>query len=461
MPIRIDKMTCVWCSNGDATIVELTDQGGSNVQIQAMEEGLTGQMPPKAPLEAEAPESEAVVPSEGGKVPGAWSPVVPVAEPLVPVVITPKPSQTEVEMVERPQVPVQGPTSIVPEPSPAPTPAPVHTPAPAGPPPKPPPGGFFKRQWNRFEQQREPVILLPLWLYRRPAQASCSFVCTAIFIIIGALMVGAASSITEVVVPYTHTNSAMFFDVPADISGNVLVWYELPKVYMNQKRFIESKDTKVYPTLMSKVICDSASTLDDARWRREGDPAFLSMLNSTGEGSFLPCGLVALSMFTDEFEFFKYGSGTWQRVAVDETNLAITLDSTALERKIIPATGGGSGGNYTIGGAVTWLRGGSFFEHFKVWYRSPASPHVRNLWATIKGGMTAGKYRVVFTQNSPIWTQDWGVPEKRVILSSSHTLGSSGAVRFVGAVSLAIGCMEALTMAAIMVFSLSKPQPKV
>merc|ERR1712241_310078 len=84
------------------------------------------------------------------------------------------------------------------------------------------------------------------------------------------------------------------------------------------------------------------------------------------------------------------------------------------------------------------------FEHFKVWYRPHPSPRVRNLWGRIKGPLTTGNYKVQFTSNSAIFTQQWGLKEKRIVFAGEHMLGSKGACQVIGTVAAILGLMELL-----------------
>merc|ERR1711939_631894 len=78
----------------------------------------------------------------------------------------------------------------------------------------------------------------------------------------------------------------------------------------------------------------------------------------------------------------------------------------------------------------TWLTD-ALMEDFKVWNRQPCSPRVRNLWATIPGGLTSGKYELRISHNSPIWEKQWQVTTKKFILSELGSFGNPGAAEFV------------------------------
>merc|ERR1719253_2206267 len=83
---------------------------------------------------------------------------------------------------------------------------------------------------------------------------------------------------------------------------------------------------------------------------------------------------------------------------------------------------------YTLGEdeLKVWIADKDFWNHYIVWMSSSATTRTTHLWATIKGGLKKGTYRLNFTQNSAIWTEKWGV-KKQVILSTANILGSKGA----------------------------------
>jgi len=147
-------------------------------------------------------------------------------------------------------------------------------------------------------------------------------------------------------------------------------------------------------------------------------------------------------MFTDTYEL-RTASG--QEVEFDESDIAIKDDQDIYEQAV-DDSGDGSNQPFTIDGKRSWIEKGNFYEHFKVWMRSPCAPRARHLWARIRGGLDAGTYTLTFTQNSAIWTStsDWRVDTKRVIFSTSKTFGSKGAHVFLGVVSIIIAVVEAL-----------------
>mmetsp|Transcript_101335 Transcript_101335/g.182905 ORF Transcript_101335/g.182905 Transcript_101335/m.182905 type:complete len:396 (-) Transcript_101335:96-1283(-) len=303
--------------------------------------------------------------------------------------------------------------------------------------------GFVKRIAHEMSQQPEAWFRIPLWFYRVGSQGLCASILAAGFLALGGGMISQSWSVYEVKVAYGKDDVEKTFTLEQDIEGEVFVSYELSEVSMNRRDFVESKDKRtLVQGLGGATVCEGADTRDWAGWRRAGDKNFLARINATPGTEFAPCGLVAISMFTDDFAIFGLNvTGGWGRIAADESDIAIPADATMYAKKLAETNSGVI--QLQSGGVDTWLTSGSFFEHWKVWCRTPASAHVRNLWAVIRGGLKKGQYKVQFLENSPIW-ESWGVPQKYVILSGKHTLGSKGALAFLGAVCLAIAALEAI-----------------
>lgn len=327
-------------------------------------------------------------------------------------------------------------------------------------------------------QQKPPRNMVSLWLYRWPAQMGAAGSMAALLAAIGVALLSTAGGMQEVVIPYTVDDSEKTFTTDA-IAGPALLSYQIPDFYGNQKRYVESKDNDLMlvstaSQFISKYKCEDAETVAEARWRRcpnsanspatstddfsgtdcSSDPLYSNIQHSdTLPGnSFRPCGLVAMSMFTDRYELIRVSDNV--NISLDESGIALDTDSQ-LYKNTITRYGPSlsvKGRQSTDPEERSWLRPEDL-EHFQVWFRTPASPSVRNLWATIPGGLEAGEYKLRITENSKVWTEQWQVTEKRVIISKGHTLGSPGGATFLGALCLASSAMQAVM---VIVFYLSK-----
>lgn len=259
-----------------------------------------------------------------------------------------------------------------------------------------------------------------------------------ICMILGIILLVSPSASVEKVIRYDAGTTEHIFTLEEDMPNKVLLWYELPGMHVNQKRFIESRDGGIaggFPGI--RYSCDSAETMQQVRWRRPGDDAFYALIGNSSNSSFRPCGLVALAMFTDEYELETMDG---VKVRLDQSDLALPGEDAIYDRSISADAHG-----LLVKGERSWLRSGPpqhLFEHFKVWYRTPAAPFVRNLWAVVPDGLPKGQYRLRFLTNSAVWTGAWQVSEKRVVIGEAHPLGSVGARTFLGKVFLTFGIAE-------------------
>lgn len=292
------------------------------------------------------------------------------------------------------------------------------------------------------------MFLMPMWFFRWPAQGACACFCTVLFAVLGGILLGAAAGMHETVVSYKAGDVQKSFTLDEEISGKVLIHYELPEVYVNQKRFIESQDSSFLGGFISKYVCTDAEELEDVRWRRcpTGLNCSADSVISRAEaaGAFRPCGLVSLSMFTDVYELTSIETG--ESVTLDQSNLALPADDEIFEKRKTEGKlkdGPEGGPDFLVADTPSWLGKGDFFEHFKVWWRTSPSPHVRHLWATNPGPLKKGRYELRFVENGAVWTESWNVPEKRVVISGAHDLGSQGACQLLGAVCVFFCCIQA------------------
>jgi hypothetical protein len=195
---------------------------------------------------------------------------------------------------------------------------------------------------------------------------------------------------------------------------------------LNHKLAVNGKDKALWGYISSGYNCNDATYLSEA-WRRP-TASFKAMLEKPGSQNIRPCGLVVFAMYTDTFEVYRYG-GTL--VGMDCTNVAFSTDKDLYSpsRGVVPVTG--QSYDFTVDGTPSWLTV-EWLERFKVWFRTPASPHVRNLYGVIPGGLKAGQYSLNFTVNDPVFEARWGVKRKRIVFSEANTLGSQGASKLMG-----------------------------
>lgn len=292
-------------------------------------------------------------------------------------------------------------------------------------------------------------------VYRRSVQGAVACILAIVFGVLGALLLNAESDMFEKRIEYSTGDTSVAFSIEERVEGPIFLSYELLGFYANQKRFVESKDDFLVGSLINRQTCEGAQDLDDVRWRRcDRRNCSLDSIYSRVEraGAFRPCGLVALSMFTDRYQLVNLDDGS--NVSLDQRDISLPLDDEIFKDKILAAEH--QTNDFTVEGVPSWLERGDFFEHFKVWYRTPASPVVRNLWAKIDGPLKRGRYVLHFVENSPVWTDEWldmTDPKKAVLLSQAHVLGSRGACKFLGVISTVFCCAQ-VAMAFFFCFAL-------
>lgn len=302
--------------------------------------------------------------------------------------------------------------------------------------PPPEPRGCIGRALWRLTQQQECGTTLPLQLYSRPPQSMMAACCSIICMTLGVILLVDSSAAFEKVIAYDTGMTQEIFTLEQDLRDRAYLWYELPGMHVNQKRFVESRDEQIAGVFPTKYTCTDAETVQQVRSRRPGDDAFYALLENA---SFRPCGLTALAMFADQYELETI-NGT--SVRLEQANLGLPGDEDIYDQAF-----SAHGPFLELGGERSWLRSGPplhLFEHFKVWYRTPAAPFVRNLWAVIPAGLRKGQYRLRFVTNSAVWTGPWGLSEKRIVIGEAHPLGSVGARTFLGQMFVLLGTVEAV-----------------
>lgn len=328
--------------------------------------------------------------------------------------------------------------------------------------------GWFQRFRVQIEQQEPAKSTMPYFWQTGKPQARCAWFCAALFFVTGVSTLGAARKWKEVVVSYKYPDVDKNFTLSDDMDGDVNMWYSLANAHgMNQKRYVENIDPGVIKLMpfSGKKMCKDSEDQADAAWRRVAleakcrtkyvkhggsmhgmvyngsAPDKLSRLLSDARSSaFRPCGLQAIAMFSDEYELYQDTDGKFVRQDLDESKIALNEDAQIFKR-VEPL----NSTHFKIDGDLSWLQAGSFYEHFKVWLRTPPSPHVQNLWAVARGGLKKGTYKLSFPQNSAIWTAPGGwQTEKTVIFSQGGRLGNKGAYTFMGSLCLVIAAIEAV-----------------
>lgn len=304
---------------------------------------------------------------------------------------------------------------------------------------------------HQIEEKGESAFSCPLWCYRRPPHACHSSICSFLFIIMAYSLFLHGSAVHELSVAYGPQDAWKEIVIDDRLAGASLVSYELPSFMANSRHFLESRPA-AFNGIMQQYSCTGATQVADAtRGRGSGDADFQQLLENLA--SFEPCGLVSMSVFMDQFRLTDTEGAP---VSIDETDLAWASDADLYSDWSVSTT---LVGNETfeyvqIDADRSWIPDSTFLEHLKVWYRTPVSPYVRHLWGRIPGGLPAGRYNLTFPVNSPIFTEEWSVPEKRLIFSQTSPvsqLGSSGASYTLAALCCVVALVDFLVALVLLV----------
>jgi hypothetical protein len=164
------------------------------------------------------------------------------------------------------------------------------------------------------------------------------------------------------------SNCTLAFAVPGDLAPPVYVYYELTHFFHNALIYTNSRN---WPQLRGEAYATEADLSSCAPIVHDADSVIL-----------VPCGAVALSVFTDSFEF-----------SVDfPPVLRNGLVPARYHAQFAPP-------NPIYNGSDDWLDreifpGGQTDERFASWMRGSAFPTLRKLWGRTEETAFAGQYSV-------------------------------------------------------------------
>jgi len=248
-----------------------------------------------------------------------------------------------------------------------------------------------------------------------------------IFIPIGVVLLVASNNVIEVGERYDdlsacaiNSTCTITLDIPEKMSAPVYFYYRLENYYQNHRRYVKSRNDQ---QLRGESV-SSYSSLADC------DP-MISKDGSTDPSNFyLPCGLIAWSLFNDSFSLRK-GNDT---VPLRKNGIAWSSDE---DKKFK---------NPPVDAAGIRVIPDFEDEDFIVWMRTAGLPNFKKLYRIIDNDLEAGSYQVTIVNNYPV--QQFG-GRKFVVLSTTTWIGGKNpflgyAYIIVGAICILLGVCFAL-----------------
>mmetsp|Transcript_2578 Transcript_2578/g.3778 ORF Transcript_2578/g.3778 Transcript_2578/m.3778 type:complete len:313 (-) Transcript_2578:34-972(-) len=293
---------------------------------------------------------------------------------------------------------------------------------------KPPANTAFKQQRLRACQP----IYTPVPVIITFALAAC------IFLPLGGVILGASDNVVEYEERYDDVctfNSTDVCELNIKIDEKmeepVYFYYKLTNYYQNHRRYVKSRnDDQLSGDVINDVddlsSCDPRVSVDD-----DSDPSAI----------WLPCGLIAGSMFNDTFVLLSNSSTV---VEFNKDDIAWESD---LDKKFDNPPAGQQQGTKTP-------NVDSYTDpDFVVWMRVSALPTFRKLYGVIEQDLDEGEYTVEVGNFYPVDEFDG---EKYIIISTSSWMG--GKNNFIGVCYLVIGSLSVAFCIAFVVAAKIKPR---
>lgn len=256
-----------------------------------------------------------------------------------------------------------------------------------------------------------------------PVPVIATFIITGIiFIPLGYFFFFTSESVKEFVsAPYQDCNGTCLVNVTnIDMKAPIYFYYKLENYYQNHRRYVKSRNDA---QLRGEKV-DQLSSLEDCQ------PYASLNGDSSPANLYLPCGLIAKSLFNDTY-ILRNSNGTAVSLSKEGIAWPSDLDS---KFKNPPAD--------TLGIRVI---PDLTDPDFVVWMRTAALPTFRKLWRVINTDLK-GDYVVEINNNYPV-TSFGG--KKYIVLSTTSWLGGKNpflgyAYMIVGAVCILLGIIFAL-----------------
>lgn len=239
------------------------------------------------------------------------------------------------------------------------------------------------------------------------------------------------------------------FSVPAPMRGPVLLYYRLTNYYQNQRLYVRSV---VWEQLAGQAL--TARQLGDCSplVSPEDRPTAASPV-------YYPCGLIANSMFSDQFGALAGSDGA--RYEFPAKGIAWASDRDrygatqyTLEQVRPPPFWTTNADLVHPDGTYKRLPDLQHDERFQVWMRVAGLPTFRKPWGRLAGDLPAGQYTLLIDSNFEV--ASYGAT-KAVVLSTTSWMG--GRNPFIGTVYIVAGSLFICFAVGFLLKHLISPRP--